>query len=96
MNQDEETRIVDFAESMNKIYDEKETLFKEKMELLKLVGNIDAEVKSALNGNWNDMRYSGSTFLKALRQIKKVIDEFDKDRNKEKEVHESYIGTRGK
>ena len=97
MNQDEEMRIVDFAESMNKLYDEKERLFREKMELLKLLGNIDLETKGAIeSARMLGTIPSALTSLDALRNIRKVIDEFDKDRNREKEVYESYTGTRGK
>ena len=97
MNKEEETRIVDFADSMNKLYDEKETLFKEKMELLKLLGNINLETKGAIES----ARILGTipsalTSLDALRNINKVIDKFDEQRNQEKEVFMSYTGTRGK
>ena len=91
MNQDEEMRIVDFADSMNKLYDEKETLFKEKMELLKLLGNIDLETRGAIeSAAMLGGPPSAPTYLHALRQIKKVIDEFDEQRNKDREVWESH------
>ena len=97
MNQDEEMRIVDFAESMNKLYDEKERLFKEKMELLKLLGNIDLETKGAIEAvETLGAIPSALTSLDALRSIKRAIDVFDEQRNQEKEVFESYTGTRGK
>lgn len=110
LNQAEETRIVDFAESMNKVFDEKEQairdrdrtycendkLYKDILKFNKLLGNIDLETKGAIEAAQNVGFHSvATTSLYALRNIRKAIDEFDKDRNREKEVYESYLGTGG-
>ena len=104
MNQDEEMRIVDFAESMNNIFDEKERvvcentkLFQRIMDFNKLVGNVDLSAKSAIEAaEALGTIPAALTTLEAVRNIKKVIDEFDEQRNQEKEVWKSYTGTRGK
>ena len=108
---EQELEIVDFAESMNNIFDEKEQaikikdrmrcendrLYQDILKFNRLVGNVDLSVKSAIeSARMLGTVASALTSLDALRNIRKVIDEFDKDRNQEKEVWESYSGTRGK
>ena len=85
MNQDEEMRIVEFADRMNKLYDEKEQaikikdrmrcendrLYQDILKFNRLVGNVDLSIKSTIESA--EMLGTVASALTSLDALRKSV-----------------------